>query len=50
MMPLIVTIAVPTTALLFVLMAWLRLPVWLFLVFGAVWLQWVLGLVERRLR
>ncbi|HEY8375896.1 MAG TPA: hypothetical protein VIK91_05370, partial [Nannocystis sp.] len=50
MMPLIVTTAVPMTALLLLLMAWLELPVWLLLVFGTAWPQLVLGLVERRVR
>ncbi|HEY8377530.1 MAG TPA: hypothetical protein VIK91_13640 [Nannocystis sp.] len=50
MMPLIVTMAVPMTALFLVLMAWLELPVWLLLVFGTAWPQLLLGLVERRVR
>lgn len=49
-MPLIATIAVPLTLLFLFLMAWLQLPVWLFLVFGTVWPHLVLGLVERRVR
>jgi hypothetical protein len=50
MMPLIVTIALPISALFFFLMAWLQLPVWLFAVFGTLWPQLILGLVERRIR
>ena len=48
--PLLVTIAFPSTALFFFLMARLELPVWLLVVFGTVWPQLVLGLVERRVR
>lgn len=50
LLPLIVTIALPLTPLLFFLMVRSQLPMWTLIVAGTVWPQLVCGLVERRIR